>query len=106
MAKYNELIKEFSTEIESIKCLNVKEAEINVRLTEAYEASIGDGDGDDVKYFFSCKAIEDEMGQVIEVLHSEMSGLSHEVEMAYWEVPFAKPRNQGIAKFWELSGLE
>jgi hypothetical protein len=104
MAKYNDLIQEFSQEIESIKALQAKKAEINTRLTKAYGVGIVDGD-EAAAHFFSCEAIADEMSQVLADLHAELACLSHEVEMAYWDVPYAKPRQQGMAKFWELSGL-
>jgi hypothetical protein len=42
MAKYNELIIEFSEEIEEIKALRAKIDEISVQLNEAYEASMNE----------------------------------------------------------------
>ncbi len=104
MAKYNELIVEFSEEIGRIKALNVKQDEISQRLNEAYQAFAASCEGEDIGDV-DCGAIENEMADNQIALHQAQESLTHEVDMAYWDVPFAKSRNQGIAKFWELSGI-
>ena len=32
----------------------------------------------------------------------ECERLSQDIEAEYWDVPFAEPRKQGIARFWEI----
>jgi hypothetical protein len=77
MAKYNELISEFSEEIEEIKAFRAKINEISVQLNEAYEASMYELGPVD------CEALEDKMMQSHDCLNATMESLTMEIEMNY-----------------------
>ncbi len=101
MKKYQQLVQAYSEEISSIKNLQDQENTISQKLDEAWEVATDAGDGYDPEVV----ELEGQLSAVFQALQSETSALSHEIEIEYWEVPFAKPRKQGIGRFFEVAGI-
>lgn len=97
MSKYHKLVKQYQNQIQIIKDLR-KQAKFYFdqadEITSTDEASIS-------KAMALC-----EQGEVYDSQASElMMELAQDIEAEYYGVPFAKPREAGIAGFWRESGL-
>ena len=102
MAKYHELVEKYGDEIASIKELRQVYEQ---RVEEADALSVTDDEYeyqefmiDDLAYSHS----QDAYNEWIIALYE----LSQDVEAEYCDVPFNKPRKQGMKRFWELAELE
>ena len=98
MAKYNELLEEYKEEIAALKFLKLK-------LAVAEKALNGNED-------MGSPMNEEEQQDLAEKCNDaqtnywiECENLTIDIQAEYHDVPFAKSRNQGIEKFWELAGV-
>jgi len=93
MAKYNELLKKYSQEIEEIKALQAS----NQKLEDVIEAQT-------VGYDYPEHLVAELNTQLTK--EAELRNqLDNCIDAEYHEVPFKATRVQGIKKFYELSGL-
>lgn len=106
MAKYNDLYEKYQQEIETLK-------QYKAWADEA-RAAIDAHDGKDVDWRDDLAVADHQLtGQALYQKWQDLADnyqiaadkLSQDIDAEYHEVPFAKPRQQGIEKFWELTGL-
>lgn len=98
--KYQELTKKYSEEIARIKRLQAISDEAKKKVDE-FKPSGGWDNYDHDAFENLVNDWQDKQAS----LHMEYEKLSQDIEAEYWDVPFAKPRNQGIQKFFEEAGI-
>lgn len=117
MAKYNELLAVWKPEIEKIKKWQAQADELlaKMRMLENepvdYETS-DDPQKDHENYMIfsahqqhAIEQIYNQWREIDENICIEKERISQDLDAEYAEVPFSKPRQQGISKFWELAGI-
>lgn len=107
MAKYNELVAKYASDIEKLKALKI-EADAALDIAKAHDKKEIDWADDMavVDYYIAGEELFQKWSRLQQNYQIECERLSQDIEMEYWDVPFSKPRNQGIDKFWELSGIK
>jgi len=104
MAKYHDLIRELQADISRANALHDAYPKQCAQAASAWEKAIDPLMG-------SAQLIADAdqlFRRADEAYHRWVGALqeiAREVEAAYWDVPFAAPRQQGIRRFYELAGL-
>jgi hypothetical protein len=91
--KYEELVEKYQAEINRIK-------DLKARAVAALQAA-NDCKGD----WFDCERLHQAWVDADLDYQIEVDRLHQDIEVEYWDVPFDRPRKQGIEKFWELAGI-
>ena len=94
MAKYDDLAKEYSKEIEQAKALKSE----HDRLVEKFNSESSDGEWPSRG---TERAVEESYSKYVNLVED----IRTDIEAEYAEVPYAKPRQQGIKKFFKKAGL-
>jgi hypothetical protein len=112
MSKYHKLVEKYSEEINKIKAQAEKVDRLR-KEAEAIDPWEGPGathteagwepDLDLVERQAQAWSAHDAESQYLDVL---LRKLAQDIEHEYWNVPFTKSRQAGIAGFWRESGLE
>lgn len=100
MTKYRHLLDEYAEDIATIKVAQQKEEEARQRYNKWVESQTTDNYDYATEAELAAKWDEEDLN--VGILCSK---LSQDIEVEYSDVPFAKPRKQGVEKFWELSGI-
>lgn len=117
MAKYHDLVEEYSEQIKSIKAMQ-KEANALLEKAKAienqpveYERS-DDPQEDYERFlaaeadtFFAAQEVYQKWQELDDSIQVERERIAQDLQAEYYDVPFAKPRQQGIERFWELAGI-
>jgi len=96
MAKYNELLEIYDSEIKEIKQM---EKRASALLKEIDEIESAASNADEAYWGAQDKYSEwNDLRNNINVLYDR---LRQDIDIEYHDVPYAAPRKQGIARFWE-----
>ena len=94
MAKYNDLAKEYSKEIEQAKELKAEHGRLVEKLNSESAGGKWPSSGTE-------RAVDKAYGKYVSV----MEDIRSDVEAEYAEVPYSQPRQQGIRGFFKKAGL-
>lgn len=102
MAKYNELVKEYKDIIASIKD---RQAEYDTLVAQADAIDPVLHPEPDVDAIDRMQGLYEQSEEVYNVLMCLWSELDQDIQAEYAAVPFAAPRNAGIAGFYNEAEL-
>lgn len=103
MAKYHKLVEKHQAEIGNIKALRA-EYESLIEQVNAIDPVVHPEP--DFEALAKLNALEEEAHELYEELYAAWDMLSQDIEAEYYNVPYSKPRQQGIDGFWREAGLE
>ena len=101
MKLYQQLTQDYAKQIDEIKRLRQELAD---RQTQIAEALIEAPDPSHPAYWKIAHASQ-EAGQINSTLLDLERDLDYEIQKEYKQVPFAKPREQGMRRFYQGAGL-
>ena len=103
MAKklYEQLIEEHKREIEQAKELYAQSKTLYAQGQEVFNST-----EDEVDKYIESESYFNQAATLTYQADSIVSKMAQDVDNAYWNVPFAKAREQGKEKFWKLSGIK
>lgn len=100
MAKYNELLGKYAEDIERIKDAKRQMEEARQKYDEFAASQTYEN------YDYATEAELSEAWGQASMAYNELSEyLNRDIDEEYFYVPFSKPRQQGIEKFFELAGI-
>jgi len=102
MAKYHDLVKQYAEEIRRIKASKAQYEKLAREADEINPVLHPEPDLDAIARAFE---LADLAENAYQVMMSEWEKLAQDIEAEYWDVPFAKPRQQGMDGFWREAGL-
>lgn len=102
MAKYHDLVERYAEEIERIKVSKAQYEKFSRQADEINPVLHPEPDLDAIARVFE---LADMAEQAYQDMLNERDKLAQDIEAEYWDVPFAKPRQQGIDGFWREAGL-
>ena len=95
MTKYNELVKTYRDEIESIKQLRNQLSKLSEQMDVARQCENLETQADIAEKIDQCAAADSDLSEK----------LYQELIIEYGNCPFPQVANQGIARFYEVAGL-
>lgn len=102
MSKYHKLVEQYSEEIAAIK---TSKALYEKLAREANEINPVLHPEPDYPEIARAQELADLAHNAYQGMMCEWDKLAQDIEAEYWDVPFAKPRQQGIDGFWREAGL-
>lgn len=103
MAKYHDLVKQYADEIAAIKASKAQYERLACEADEVNPVLHPEPDFDAIAR--ACE-LADLAENAYQGMMSEWDKLAQDIEAEYWDVPFAKPRQQGVDGFWREAGLK
>ena len=103
MKKYEELQEKYAKEIARIKASWAQYQKARQEIKDLGEPEMNPPD---FVHLAEIEAACEKADGIYQGWASELEALHQDIEIEYWDVPFAKAREQGIKKFYELAGLK
>lgn len=102
MAKYHDLVEQYAEEIRRIKVSKAQYEKLAQQADEINPVMHPEPDYPEIQRAW---ALADLAENAYQAMMSEWDKLAQDIEAEYWDVPFNKPRQQGIDGFWREAGL-
>jgi len=103
MAKYHKLIEQYAEQIAAIKASRAQYERLAREADEINPVLHPEPDLDAIARAFE---LADLAENAYQGMMSEWNKLAQDIEAEYWDIPFSKPRQQGVDGFWREAGLK